>query len=129
MDLGAFSISLAVQDLDASRAFYQQFGFTVAGGDAAQNWLVLRNGGHTIGLFQGMFETNILTFNPGWGPDASPLEDFTDVRELQRQLKANGVTLLTEADEATTGPAHFTALDPDGNPILVDQHVPAPGAA
>ncbi|MEO0560038.1 MAG: VOC family protein [Bacteroidota bacterium] len=123
MTLGAFSISLAVNDLNASRAFYEQFGFTSLGGDPSQNWLILKNGDHVIGLFQGMFETNILTFNPGWDQNASPLESFTDIRELQRQLKANGVTLLTEADETTTGPASFTALDPDGNPILVDQHV------
>ncbi|GAB5534495.1 MAG: hypothetical protein Rubg2KO_07440 [Rubricoccaceae bacterium] len=123
MTLGAFSISLAVQDLAASKAFYEQFGFTVFGGDASQNWLILKNGEHIIGLFQGMFEKNVLTFNPGWDQNASPLESFTDIRDLQRQLKANGVTLITEADENTTGPASFTALDPDGNPILVDQHV------
>ena len=123
MTLGAFSISLAVNDIHASRAFYEQFGFTTFGGDVSQNWVILKNGDHIIGLFQGMFEKNVLTFNPGWDQNASPLESFTDIRELQRQLKANGVTLLTEADESTTGPASFTALDPDGNPILVDQHV------
>lgn len=123
MELGAFSVSLAVKDLEASRDFYEKFGFEVVGGDASQNWLILRNGDHTIGLFQGMFEQNILTFNPGWDKHAQPLDSFTDVRELQRQLKAKGVVLHTEADESTTGPASFVALDPDGNPILVDQHV------
>jgi lactoylglutathione lyase len=123
MDLGAFSISLAVRDLEASRAFYEKFGFGVFAGDAAQNWLILKNGDHVIGLFQGMFEKNILTFNPGWDSNATPLDDFTDVREIQRQLKAQGVTLVNEADESTTGPASFVAVDPDGNPVLVDQHV------
>ena len=123
MELGAFSISLAVKDIEASRAFYEMFGFTVFGGDASQNWLILKNGDHTIGLFQGMFEKNTLTFNPGWDRNASTLDTFTDVRDLQRQLKAQGVQLMTEADETTTGPASFLAVDPDGNPILVDQHV------
>ena len=123
MELGAFSISLAVKDIEASRAFYKKFGFKVFGGNASQNWLILKNGDHTIGLFQGMFEKNMLTFNPGWDINASKLDTFTDVRELQRQLKAQGVQLLTEADETTTGPASFVAVDPDGNPILVDQHV------
>jgi catechol 2,3-dioxygenase-like lactoylglutathione lyase family enzyme len=123
MQLGAFSVSLAVKDLAASRAFYEKFGFTAMGGDAAQGWVILRNGDVVIGLFQGMFEKNMLTFNPGWNGDAQPLAAFTDVRELQRRLKAQGVTLATEADEATAGPAHFVAIDPDGNPILVDQHV------
>jgi catechol 2,3-dioxygenase-like lactoylglutathione lyase family enzyme len=123
MELGAFSISLAVKDIEASRAFYEKFGFTVFGGDAAQNWLILKNGDAIIGLFQGMFEKNILTFNPGWDSDARSLDTFTDVRELQRRLKAQGVELQSEADESTTGPAHFIAVDPDGNPILVDQHV------
>ncbi len=123
MELGAFSISLAVKDLEASRAFYEKFGFTMFGGDPAQNWLILKNGDHIIGLFQGMFEKNILTFNPGWDQNAQKLGTFTDVRELQRQLKAQGVTLMTEADEKTTGPASLIAVDPDGNPVLVDQHV------
>lgn len=123
MDLGAFSVSLAVKDLAASRAFYEKFGFAVFAGDPAQNWLILKNGDHAIGLFQGMFEKNILTFNPGWDQNAQPLATFTDVRELQRQLKAQGVEFASEADEHTTGPASFVALDPDGNPILVDQHV------
>ncbi len=123
MELGAFSISLTVKDIDASRAFYEKFGFKVFGGDASQNWLILKNGDHAIGLFHGMFEKNTLTFNPGWNSNASKLDTFTDVRELQRQLKAQGVQLMTEADETTTGPASFVAIDPDGNPILVDQHV------
>ena len=123
MELGAFSISLAVKDIEASRAFYEKFGFKVFGGNASQNWLILKNGDHAIGLFQGMFEKNMLTFNPGWDINASKLDTFTDVRELQCQLKAHGVQLLSEADETTTGPASFVAVDPDGNPILVDQHV------
>jgi lactoylglutathione lyase len=123
MELGAFSISLAVQNIEASRSFYEKFGFKVFGGDAAQNWLILKNGDHVIGLFQEMFEKNILTFNPGWDSNAQQVATFTDVRELQRQLKAQGVQLVQEADESTTGPASFVAVDPDGNPILVDQHV------
>jgi lactoylglutathione lyase len=123
MQLGTFSVSLAVKDLAASRAFYEKFGFTTMGGDAGQGWLILKNGPTVIGLFQGMFDRNMLTFNPGWDGEAKPLDSFVDVRELQRQLKASGVTLKTEADETTKGPAHFVAVDPDGNPILVDQHV------
>ena len=123
MELGAFSISLAVKDLAASRAFYEKFGFEVFGGDASQNWLIMKNGKHTIGLFQGMFDKNILTFNPGWDSNADKLDSFTDVRELQRQLKEQGVKLESEADESSTGPASFVAVDPDGNPVLVDQHV------
>ena len=123
MELGAFSISLAVKDIEASRKFYEKFGFTVFGGDAAQNWLILKNGNHVIGLFQGMFEKNGLTFNPGWDSNAQKLGAFTDVRDLQRKLKSQGVMLVSEADENTTGPASFIAVDPDGNPIIVDQHV------
>jgi catechol 2,3-dioxygenase-like lactoylglutathione lyase family enzyme len=123
MELGAFSISLAVKDIEASRQFYEKFGFKTFGGNAAQNWLILKNGDHIIGLFQGMFDRNILTFNPGWDSNAQKLPAFTDVRELQRQLKAQGVRFQQEADESTTGPASFVAEDPDGNPILVDQHV------
>ena len=123
MELGAFSISLAVKDLEASRVFYGKFGFEIVGGDPAQNWQILRNGLCTIGLFQGMFEGNILTFNPGWDAQAQTLDTYTDVREIQRQLKAKGVQLVSEADEESSGPASFTALDPDGNAILVDQHV------
>ncbi len=122
MKLGAFSVSLAVKDIEASLAFYRKFGFEVVGGDASQKWLILRNDGHTIGLFEGMFEKNCLTFNPGWDSEGSEIETFTDVRELQRQLVAAGVELTSTADESTSGPAHFTAVDPDGNPILVDQH-------
>lgn len=123
MRLGAFSISLAVKDLQASKAFYEKFGFREFAGDASQNWLILKNADHTIGLFQGMFEKNTLTFNPGWDSGAQKLDSFTDVRELQRQVKAAGVELMAEADETTTGPASFVAVDPDGNPILIDQHV------
>ncbi len=123
MELGAFSISLAVKDLQASKTFYEKFGFTVFAGEASQNWLILKNGDHAIGLFQGMFEKNTLTFNPGWDSNATKLDTFDDVRELQRQLKSQGVQLMSEADETTTGPASFVAVDPDGNPILVDQHV------
>ncbi len=123
MQLGAFSVSLAVKDLAASRTFYEKFGFKAFAGDASKNWLILKNGDHVIGLFQGMFEKNILTFNPGWDGNAQKLSAFTDVRDLQRQLKAQGVALQMEADESTTGPASFMAVDPDGNPILIDQHV------
>ena len=123
MQLGAFSISLAVKDIQASSAFYGKLGFTVFGGDASQNWLILKNGDCVIGLFQGMFEKNSLTFNPGWRQDASSLEVFTDVRELQRELKAQGISIMAEADEKTKGPASFIVIDPDGNPVLVDQHV------
>lgn len=123
MKLGAFSISLAVKDLEKSRAFYAVLGFEVVGGDAKQNWLILRNSdGHVIGLFQGMFERNTLTFNPGWGRAAEELESFTDVREIQRELKQRGVELKSEVDETTTGPASLVVIDPDGNPVLVDQH-------
>jgi catechol 2,3-dioxygenase-like lactoylglutathione lyase family enzyme len=123
MDLGAFSVSLAVKDVAASRSFYEKFGFTVFAGNASQGWLILKNGAHVIGLFQGMFEKNILTFNPGWDQAAQKLASFTDIRELQRRLKAQGVEFQQLADESTSGPASFVAVDPDGNPILVDQHV------
>ena len=122
MELGNFSVSLAVKDIAASKVFYEKLGFTVFMGDA-KKWLIMKNGDHVIGLFQGMFEKNILTFNPGWGSDAQPLGQFTDVRELQRQLKERGVSMMVEADESTTGPASFMVVDPDGNTILVDQHV------
>ena len=121
MKLGAFSISLAVKDLAASRAFYEKLGFAGFGGDG-KNWLILKNGSTVIGLFQGMFEKNMLTFNPGWDQDAKNLPEFEDVRELQKKLKASGVSLMVEADEATTGPASFIAVDPDDNPVLFDQH-------
>jgi catechol 2,3-dioxygenase-like lactoylglutathione lyase family enzyme len=122
MKLGAFSISLAVKDIAASRAFYEKFGFSVFGGDQAQNWLIMKNENALIGLFQGMFEGNIITFNPGWDSNARNLDDFEDVREIQRQLKSGGVQLSAEADETTSGPASLTATDPDGNQILIDQH-------
>jgi lactoylglutathione lyase len=123
MKLGAFSLSLSVKDIQASKAFYEKLGFSVFGGNAEQNWLIMKNGDHIIGLFQGMFEKNSLTFNPGWDQDANTLESFTDVRELQRELKAQGITMQSEADESTSGPASFVIVDPDGNPILIDQHV------
>ena len=122
MQLGAFSLSLAVKNLEISRAFYEKLGFTAFGGDASQGWLILHNGGCVIGLFEGMIEKNMLTFNPGWKETAEPLAEFTDVRALQQQLKAKGVEFKAEADEAGTGPASFLIMDPDGNPILVDQH-------
>jgi lactoylglutathione lyase len=123
MELGKFSVSLAVKDIAASRVFYEKLGFAVFAGNQSQNWLIMKNGDHAIGLFQGMFDKNVLTFNPGWNSDAQQLGDFTDVRELQRQLKERGMTMVSEADESTTGPASFMVVDPDGNPILVDQHV------
>ena len=124
MDLGAFSVSLSVKNIEASKVFYSHLGFDVIGGNQSQGWLILRNvSGHTIGLFQGMFEGNILTFNPGWDQQNQPLESFTDIRELQKQLKAAEVALTSEADGSTSGPASFTLIDPDGNAILVDQHV------
>jgi len=123
MQLGAFSISLAVKDIKASKAFYEKFGFQSMMGEPENNWLIMKNGDHVIGLLQGMFDKNILTFNPSWDSNAKKLETFTDVRELQRQLKAQGVTFASEADENTTGPASFVAVDPDGNSTLVDQHV------
>jgi predicted enzyme related to lactoylglutathione lyase len=123
MKLGAFSVSLNVKDIELSKSFYEKLGFSVFGGDAAQNWLIMKNGDHIIGLFQGMFEKNILTFNPGWDQNAHPLESFTDVRDLQRALKAQGIKIQTEADESTSGPTSLVIVDPDGNPILIDQHV------
>lgn len=123
MQLGAFSISLAVKDIAASLAFYEKLGFKLFGGDLANKWLILKNGDHIIGLFQGMLDKNTLTFNPGWDQNAQPLGEFTDVREIQRQLKAQGVPFTAEADEATTGPAYAILLDPDGNPVFIDQHV------
>ena len=123
MELGAFSVSLAVRDLEASRTFYEKLGFEVVAGQASENWQILRNGSCTIGIFQRMFEKNILTFNPGWDSQGQDLETYTDVRDLQRQFKAEGLQLEVEADEHSTGPASFVLTDPDGNPILVDQHV------
>jgi lactoylglutathione lyase len=123
MNLGAFSVSLSVKDLEASKSFYEKLGFSAFGGDPEQNWLIMKNGDHIIGLFQGMFEGNILTFNPGWDQDANTLQTFTDVRDLQRELKAKGIEFQSEADESTSGPASFIITDPDGNVIYVDQHV------
>ena len=122
MDLGAFSVSLAVKDLAASQSFYEKLGFEQIGGDAAQNYLILRNRDHIIGLFQGMFEQNILTFNPGWGQDCAESESFTDIREIQRALKDRGIEVSNEVDEDSSGPASLMLTDPDGNPILIDQH-------
>ena len=123
MELGAFSVSLAVKDIEASREFYEKLGFATVMGEANEGWLILRNGATTIGLFEGMFEKNTMTFNPGWDSSANVLESFTDVRELQRQLRAQGVEFVTEADEAGSGAGSFIVVDPDGNPIFVDQHV------
>jgi predicted enzyme related to lactoylglutathione lyase len=123
MELGAFSVSLAVKDIEASKLFYEKVGFTAFAGDQSRNWLIMKNGDHVIGLFQGMFDKNILTFNPGWNSDAKPLGEFTDIRKLQRQLKDRGVDMISEADENSSGPASFMIVDPDGNTILVDQHV------
>ncbi len=122
MKLGAFSVSLAVKDIAASRNFYEKLGFTVFGGNQDERWLIMKNEETIIGLFQGMFEENILTFNPGWDSEARNLEDFTDIRDIQRHLKSQGIQLTTEADETKNGPASFTTIDPDGNQILVDQH-------
>jgi catechol 2,3-dioxygenase-like lactoylglutathione lyase family enzyme len=123
MDLGNFSVSLNVKDLEASRAFYAKLGFDPVAGDASQNWLIMQNPGRTtIGLFQGMFDRNTLTFNPGWTSDMQDLDTFTDVREIQRTLKDGGLDLQLTADESTTGPASLMLADPDGNPILIDQH-------
>lgn len=122
MELGAFSVSLAVKDIEASKAFYEKLGFKPFGGDMAQNWLIMKNGEHLVGLFQGMFEGNMLTFNPGWDQDANELDSFTDVRAIQAQLKDKGVNLLSEVDESSNGPGSITLADPDGNIILIDQH-------
>lgn len=122
MDLGAFSISLAVKDLAASKSFYKKLGFEVVGGDEAQNWLILKSGQKVIGLFQGMFEGNILTFNPGWDQDTNELAKFTDVREIQDHLKDEGILLDSQIDKSTSGPANIMLKDPDGNQILIDQH-------
>lgn len=126
MELGNFSVSLAVKDIKASVAFYEKLGFKPVSGKLEQNWIILRNGSTKIGLFQGMFPNNLLTFNPGWSADSTALERFQDVRELQRTLKARGLTMSVEADETTQGPAHFVVTDPDGNALLFDQHVPSP---
>jgi len=126
MRLGNFSVSLAVKDIAASREFYENLGFRVILGDQQKNWLILQNESSTIGLFQGMFSKNTLTFNPGWDRSGATLPDFDDVRDIQRKLKERGLTVAPEADDSTTGPASLMVLDPDGNPILIDQHVPRP---
>ena len=126
MDLGNFSVSLNVKDIKASKAFYEKLDFKVVAGKLEQNWIVLQSGNARIGLFQGMFDKNIMTFNPGWTKDKETLKDFQDVRELQRTLKARGLTIAPEADEKTEGPAYFKVTDPDGNTLLFDQHVPGP---
>lgn len=122
MNLGNFSVSLSVKDIAASRMFYEKLGFVVIAGDQSQNWLILKNGACNIGLFQGMFEGNILTFNPGWDGEGNQVDPFTDVRDLQRMLKQRGITLTLETDESGSGPAHITLVDPDGNAIMIDQH-------
>ncbi len=123
MELGLFSLSLTVKDLQISKAFYEKLGFEVFGGHEEQGWLILKNGQTIIGIFEGMFDKNMLTFNPGWDAETNTLQTFTDVRDIQKDLKKNGVELTTQADETTTGPASFIVIDPDGNPILIDQHV------
>ena len=123
MNLGAFSISLAVKNLAASQTFYEKLGFKVFAGETEQNWLILKNGEHIIGLFEGMFEQNIMTFNPGWDQNATPLDSYTDLRDIKRQLQAAGIEILQDSDETGSGPASFSLLDPDGNAILIDQHV------
>lgn len=122
MDLGAFSVSLAVKDLAVSKSFYEKLGFEQFAGDAEQHYLIMKNGEHVIGLFQGMFEQNILTFNPGWTQSGTESETFTDVRDIQRELKQQGVSLATEVEEGSKGPASIVLSDPDGNTILIDQH-------
>jgi catechol 2,3-dioxygenase-like lactoylglutathione lyase family enzyme len=129
MRLGNFSVSLSVKDIAASRAFYEKLGFKMVSGDQSKNWIVLQNDNARIGLFQGMFPKNTFTFNPGWDSNKNTLPDFQDVRELQKALKAKGLTPDPAADESTTGPAYFMLMDPDGNPILIDQHVPSPAGA
>ena len=123
MKLGAFSVSLAVKDIHKSKAFYETLGFTAFAGEIEKNYLIMKNGNALVGLFQGMFDKNILTFNPGWDESANKLDDFTDVRDIQKHIKSNQIPLITEADETTSGPASFVILDPDGNPVLIDQHV------
>ncbi|WP_337878606.1 VOC family protein [Rheinheimera sp.] len=122
MELGAFSVSLTVKDIEASKQFYQKLGFSVFAGDQSQNWLILKNGDTVLGLFQGMFEKNILTFNPGWNQNAEPLTEFTDIRQIQQHLLAQGIQLQKSADETSSGPAHIVLEDPDGNQIMLDQH-------
>lgn len=126
MELGAFSVSLSVKDLTASQRFYEALGFQQVAGVVEEGWLILRNGGSVIGLFQDMFSGNMLTFNPGWGDDGTPLETFTGIREMQTRVRANGIEPESAVDEDGTGPACMTLVDPDGNRVFIDQHVPAP---
>lgn len=126
MELGNFSVSLTVKDIKASKAFYEKLDFKEVGGKLEEKWIVLQNGNARIGLFQGMFDKNIMTFNPGWTKDKETMTDFQDVRDLQRTFKTRGITMTTEADESTDGPAYFMVADPDGNALLFDQHVPSP---
>lgn len=123
MNLGAFSLSLNVKDLSASKAFYEALGFSVFGGDESQGWLILKSPSCVLGLFQGMFDKNMMTFNPGWDSSGQPLSNFEDVRQIQKSVKEQGIAIIDEADEATSGPASFIVVDPDGNPVLIDQHV------
>ncbi|MFT4924448.1 MAG: catechol 2,3-dioxygenase-like lactoylglutathione lyase family enzyme [Phenylobacterium sp.] len=123
MKLGAFSVSLAVNNIEESKLFYQKLGFEIIGGEQSQNWLILRNGDHTIGLFQGMFEGNIMTFNPGWDKNNQPLESYTDIRELLKAFEAQGVNISQKSISGESGPSSFSIQDPDGNAILIDQHV------
>lgn len=123
MKLGAFSVSLSVKDIHASKQFYENLGFTVFAGQLEKNYLIMKNGNALVGLFQGMFDKNVLTFNPGWDENAHGLKEFDDVRAIQQQLKSKGIKLISEADENSTGPASFMLTDPDGNPILIDQHL------
>ncbi len=123
MELGAFSISLNVKDIEASKTFYESIGFSIFHGDINQKWLIMKNKTATIGLFQGMFEKNILTFNPGWDSNANPLDNFSDIREIQQTIQDQGINIINAVKEDTSGPANITLLDPDGNPILIDQHV------
>ena len=123
MKVGAFSISLSVKDINASKSFYETLGFSVYAGSLEHNYFIMKNEDALVGLFQGMFEGNIITFNPGWNQNAEALPDYDDVRAIQKHLKDNGITLIKEAEESTSGPESITMTDPDGNVILIDQHV------
>ena len=123
MELGAFSVSLSVSNIEESKVFYQKLGFEIVGGDQSQNWLVLKNGEHKVGLFQGMFEGNIMTFNPGWDQSRKTIESFTDIRELLKEFESEGVNIVQQSIDGESGPSSFSIKDPDGNSILIDQHV------
>ncbi len=123
MKLGAFSVSLTVKDIEASKVFYEKLGFSQVGGDQTQNWLIMRNGDHTIGLFQGLFDNNLMTFNPGWDKECNALEDFDDIRKIYAHCKEQGIDIAEDAVNGDSGPSHFAIYDPDGNTILIDQHV------